>query len=180
MLLIAIVVLVLLLVAAIAITVHLVVSVFNSFTTALPVPTPYSTISDIVDALSLPTTGVYVEPGCGDARVLAAVLRAQPGLRAVGVENNPLSLLKSWLAVRGCARLVSGDLMKMRFHSVDRVFTYLSPRLMSALETRFQDELPKGARLVSLQFPLPHKQPAAEIILTGGRPHAKKLFVYDY
>jgi hypothetical protein len=162
------------------IAIYLVISLVNGVFSALSVPTPNEVLDDIVLALELPEHGFYAEPGCGDGRVIRAVIRGRPQLIARGTDNNPLPLLVAWLRLRGRAKLTMGNIRRMPFAHSDRVFTYLSPRLMRELEPIFQRELEPGARLVSLQFPLPTRPATREIALKRGRPHANRLFIYHY
>src|ERR1035437_8635129 len=106
MLVIAWIALVLLGLVAMVITLHLIVSGINTFTSALPVPTPRGAISQIVDALDLPEHGLFVEPGCGDGRILRAIVDLRPELLTVGIENNPVSLGVARIRLRGRAKLV--------------------------------------------------------------------------
>jgi hypothetical protein len=51
---------------------------------------------------------------------------------------------------------------------------------MAGLEPRFVSELGKGARVVSVQFPLPHRAPDEVVELPASRAHAARLYVYNY
>jgi precorrin-6B methylase 2 len=144
------------------------------------VTAPPRVLAQIVAALKLPEQGVLWDLGCGDGRVLRAARKAMPGLSLAGVDNNPMPLqLARWNLGR-TARLVRGDILGVDLHEAARVFTYLGPELMEALEPRFEQQMPKGARLVSMQFALPHRKPVAEIVLEHAKPYAAKLYVYDY
>jgi hypothetical protein len=165
---------------SVLIAVHLLVSGINTFTSAFSVPTPISVIPEVIQALDLPIRGTYLEPGCGHARVLKSVLMAAPKLDAVGIENDPIALAIARLRLRNKAKLIRGNLLNAKFDGVDRVFLYLSPRLMAALEDRFEKQLPPGARVVSLQFPFINRKPTAEINLDHSLSHARRLYVYDY
>jgi SAM-dependent methyltransferase len=165
---------------AVLIAIHLVVSGVNTFTTALSVPTPRSILPQIIDALDLPEHGEYLEPGCGDARVLGYVLRSRPNMRAIGIENDPIALTIARLRIHGRAQLIQGNLLHVSFERADRVFMYLSPRLMKSLESRLERELPHGSRLVSLQFPLLGRAATEERPLVHGKRHAQRIYIYDY
>lgn len=174
------VVLALLLAVSLAISLHLVIAGFNGRLAAWSVPTPMRSIPEILAALELPERGVLYEPGCGDGRVLAAALRKWPGVRAVGVDNDPVMLGMARLRTRGRADLAVADLLKLDYRRADRVFVYLGPRFMKLLEPKFEAELRPGARVVSLQFALPGREPAREVTLKQGRPHAARMYIYDY
>jgi len=159
------------------VVVHLLVSGRNKVP---PVFTPVGVLDQVVEVLDLPEHGRLVDLGCGDGRVLEAVLARRPGLKATGVENNPVVMGLAKARLKGRAELIRGQIEDRHFQGVQRVFAYLGPELMARLEPRFEQELPKGARVVSQQFPLPGRKPDRVVELVGGKPHAAKLYVYDY
>jgi len=142
--------------------------------------TPGESLDRIVSELDLPEHGKIVDLGCGDGRVLAAVLRYRPELEAVGVENNPVVLGLAKVRLKGRAELRRGDLLKYDLKGCDRVFAYLGPEMMERLEPRMERELRPGARLVSQQFPLPYRKPDQVVELPGAKSYARRLYVYDY
>jgi SAM-dependent methyltransferase len=71
---------------------HLVVANVNSMGSPLSVPTPMAVLPEVLAALEVPAGGVLVEPGCGDGRVLAAVLRRDGSVRVTGIERDPVML----------------------------------------------------------------------------------------
>jgi hypothetical protein len=144
------------------------------------VSTPQANIDEIVAALDLPSRGTFLDLGCGDGRVLAAAIGHRAGLRATGIENNPALVLLAKMRVGNRAHVRFGQIEHAVFGGTDRIYVYLSPKFMTYLEAKFADELPKGARVVSQQFPLPSRQPARVLDLAAGKAHAEKLYVYDY
>jgi SAM-dependent methyltransferase len=144
------------------------------------VMSPRRVIPEVLEALDLPEQGVFYDLGCGDGRILAAVLARRPRLYAVGMENNPVVLAAARLRLVGKARLLGKGIMSVDVSDADRVFAYLGPALMAELEPKLERELRRGARLVSQQFPLPKRRPDAVVELKQGRSHAAKLYIYDY
>jgi len=88
--------------------------------------------------------------------------------------------LRGQLRTRGRVRVEHGEIATASLSSANRVFAYLGPRMMAELEPRFERELPKGARVVSVQFPLPHREPDHTVELPASKRHAGRLFVYNY
>jgi precorrin-6B methylase 2 len=162
---------------ALVYVVHLVAAQRNAVP---PVFTPARAIPEVVASLDLPQRGTLVDVGCGDGRLLEAALEARPELRVVGVENNPVVWLRARLRLGRRAKLVLGQLEDLKLEQADRVFAYLGPGMMKALEPRFEHELRAGARVVSQQFPLPGRKPDRVIELAHGKPYAKRIYVYDY
>jgi len=172
-------ILLLLLMAAfeLALLVFLLSAVRNS---SPAVMTPPEAVSAILEALELPENGLLLEPGCGDGRVLGAALRAQPGLRVLGVDNNPVLVALAWWRLRRPGAVRLGDARKIDYRDADRVFLYLRLQFLEGLETRLEQELKPGARVVSMHYALPKRRPAKQLQISGGRAYAKKLYIYEY
>lgn len=144
------------------------------------VPTPRPAMEAVIAALDLPRSGIFYDLGCGDGRVLAAAREQSPELRLAGVDTNPVPLkFARWRLGRRVLLLQAGA-KDVKLGGVVRVFTFLGPTVMAELEGKFERELPRGARLVSMQFPLPNRRPVQEIELAAGRDFANKLYVYEY
>jgi hypothetical protein len=142
--------------------------------------TPRLAVDEVLDALDLPERGLFVDLGCGDGRLLSAALKRRPGLRVLGVENNPVIWLLAWLRVGRRGTVAYGQLERLDLTRADRVFCYLSDQTMAELSPLFDKELKHRARLVSQQFPLPDRGAKREIELRGGKEYARRLYVYDY
>jgi SAM-dependent methyltransferase len=141
---------------------------------------PVGVLGEIVSALELPKQGTMVDLGCGDGRVLEAVQRAAPGMKLVGVDNNPLPLVLARMKLGATAKLKRRDILQTDLTGVTRVFCYLGPELMAQLEKKFERELTAEARVVSMQFPIPNRKPVKEVELAHGKAHAARLYVYKY
>jgi len=101
--------------------------------------------------------------GSGHGRVLVMAAR-EFGLRAVGIEIGPvqcvISRLNSLLnGVGSRVRIIVGDLYRTDLSRADIVFAYLTSRYASRLQEKFERELKKGARIVTIAFDLPDWQP---------------------
>ena len=141
---------------------------------------PNAAIGMVVSQLGVGDDDVVYDLGCGDGRVIAAVQNFNPNARYTGVENNPLIWMMAVVRLRVRARIVRGEIADAKLREATRVFVYLGPKLMAQLEPRFERELPKGARVVSVQFPLPSRTPDAEMELVGSTSYAARLYVYNY
>lgn len=122
--------------------------------------------------------GKTVDLGSGDGRIVLAAHLS--GLRpAVGYELNPwlvgLARLHAWRA--GCARSVCyrrEDIWKVNLRDCHNVSVFLAPSVLQLLESKLQEELPQGARVVSGRFPLPTWQPV-EVVGEG----LDRVWAYD-
>jgi len=141
---------------------------------------PKAAMGEVARQLGVGDDDVVYDLGCGDGRVIAALQRVNSNARYTGVENNPLIWMMAAGRTGGRARIVRGEIAAAELDEATRVFVYLGPKLMAELEPRFERELPKGARVVSVQFPLPSRTPDAEMELVGSASYAARLYVYNY
>jgi SAM-dependent methyltransferase len=107
---------------------------------------------------------VVVDLGAGDGRVLRIAAR-EFGARAVGYEIEPLHCAVAWLAalLSGVVTQVSirnEDLYQADLTEADVVFLYLNPRFVENLRQPLRQQLPPGARVVSLDFPVEGWEPS--------------------
>lgn len=153
--------------------------------TAVPfVPTPHAVVAAVVK-LSPRDTGVFYDLGSGEGRVVSAVAYAYPNMRAIGVEKAPfpilLTIFRRTMQKKqpANAEFLFRDIKAVSVTNASYVFMYLFPNVVGALERKLENELPKGARVVSCDFPL--KKRAAQSTLevqNGKRVHT--LYVYDF
>ncbi len=146
---------------------------------------PYVVLPDgamkaVVDRLGVRDGDFVYDLGCGDGRVIAALQSDNSNAQYIGVENNWVVWGLAMRRLRGRAKLVRGEISKANLQEATRVFAYLGPKMMAELELRFEMELPSGARLASVQFPLPNRKPDEEVELTGSASHAARLYIYNY
>jgi hypothetical protein len=107
---------------------------------------------------------VVVDLGAGDGRVLRIAAR-EFRARAVGYEIEPLHCAVSWLAslLSGTLEHVSirnGNLYGADLSQADVVFLYLNPSFVENLREPLRQQLPPGARVVSLDFPIEGWEPS--------------------
>ena len=149
------------------------------------IPLPPQGVDAVVEALALhsDTPALLIDLGCGDGRVLAAVLRSHPQVHGVGIEINPLvAFLARWRLrkLAGRVHIIRGDLLQADLQQATRVFTYLNHPTMAALEAKFGRELPKGSRLVSCDFPLPKRKPTKTLKIGESWQLGQTLYIYEY
>lgn len=170
-----------------ALTIVLVVLVIYAVYQASPkrigyIPLPTRAVSSVIAALGISDgAAVFYDLGCGDGRVLAPALHEHPKLRAVGVEINPLvALLARWRLHNLPAQIIRGDIMRTDLRSATHVFTYLNHPTMADLEPKFAQELSKGSRLVSCDFPLPTRKPTKTLKIGESWQLGQTLYIYEY
>jgi trans-aconitate methyltransferase len=133
----------------------------------------------VMHELELRRDDVVYDLGCGDGRVLRALARNQPGAHYIGVENDWAVWALAKVRTRG-AQVLRREIAATPLTSATRVFAYLGAQMMAELEPRFERELPAGARVVSVQFPLPTRKPDNIVELEDSLNHASRLYVYTY
>lgn len=116
------------------------------------------------------TNGVrsFVDLGCGDGHIIAALADQYPETHFTGFETAPLLYL---LARWRCRQLNNCSIRFTDFWSVswrehDMVFAFLSPQPMLRLWRKCQRELPREGGLYSLAFEVPGVE-ASEVIEAG-------------
>jgi hypothetical protein len=107
---------------------------------------------------------VVLDLGAGDGRVLRIAAR-EFGARAVGYEIEPLHCAVGWVAAlfSGVIHRVSirnRDLYQADLSEADVVFLYLNPTFVENLREPLRQQLPPGARVVSLDFPIEGWEPS--------------------
>lgn len=116
--------------------------------------------------------------GCGDGRLICAV--ADAGANSHGLE---LSLLPFSLA---CIRVFfskSKSRVKVSYQNIwntnisdaDIIYVWLTPKVMPRLKIKFENELKKGAKIITYVWPIIDWQPLYTDISEG----SPKLYLYQ-
>ncbi|MCE4628282.1 MAG: methyltransferase domain-containing protein [Desulfurococcales archaeon] len=128
------------------------------------VPVREEIIPFILDALELGPDDVFYDLGCGDGRVAVAAARDYGVRKSVCVEINE-SLAMAALeraALEGVAEKVvvlNADFMSVSIDDATAVYLYLLSSVNEALRPKLELELRPGARVASLDFPVPGWEP---------------------
>src|SRR3989339_1208311 len=135
-------------------------------------------IDKIVADLELPGKAVVYELGCGKAPLLRALSRKYPQADLIGIENEPIPYLIASIQVnlaKTNIRIKRKNLFNISLADADAVYCYLNPKMMAALQKKFQDECRGGTIIISYQFPMPDLKPEKTLEIKG-----KKEVVYFY
>ncbi len=147
------------------------------------VPTKKGDASRLIALLGLKPGQRFVELGCGDGRVSAAVARAT-GADVTGVELSLLQFFAAW--VRGAAnggsvagaggnlRFRLGDAFSADLSQADAVYLFLMPETYAKLRPKFERELKPGAKVVTYVWPMPEWE-AERVDEKEGKP---TLYLY--
>ncbi len=151
----------------------LLISLLSFFSTTLPfftgahwVPTPVSTVRQMLRLANVQPGETVYDLGSGDGRVLIIAAR-EFGARAVGVEIDPLKYLwtRAMIALLGLGDRVTvhrANFFDVDLGEADVVTLYLLPKANARLLPKFERELKPGARVVAHAFALPAWPVAAE------------------
>jgi len=123
---------------------------------ALFVRTSSVRVDAALNAVPMKPGDRFVDLGCGDGRVLLSA-RRRYGVDALGFEVNPLAYLIAKLRSAGLSgiKIKWGSFWTRRLDGVDFIFCYLFPDVMERVAFKLESELPRKARVISCNFPLP-------------------------
>ena len=143
------------------------------------VPTPKLIVRAMLQLASLRRGETLFDLGAGDGRVIIEASRAFSA-HAIGVELDPgcIARIRERLATTAAnAELIEADLFTVDLTTADVVSIYLSPSANEKLAPKLDAELRPGARVVSLDYPLPGWVPKRELeVSTSGIK--RKLYLY--
>lgn len=131
----------------------------------------------------LTSQSVFIDPGCGNGKVLTYLAQKHPDTQFVGIEINLLPYLIARFSSRKLANvsIVRGDIFAYDYRNATHVFTYLFPELIDPLYNRIIDQARKPIVLITCDF-TPSKLHAVETIElkthTMDAGLAKKLYLY--
>lgn len=167
----------------------LVIWMVSGYRSKVPfVPVPNSILKDIYKALDVKEGSVVYDLGCGEGRVLFYISRLIPNAKYIGIENStfPLILarLRAWWhqkTTKTEIQIINQDFFQHNLSDATHVFTYLYPNVMDDLLPKFDKELKKGTKLVSVTFKFTTKQPVREIDLGRSKYKlARKIYIYEF
>lgn len=145
-------------------------------------------MEDVYRALLIKDDSVVYDLGCGDGRILFYLSNHNNKAKYIGIENNILAVILAKLGsilnqkkINNKVSIINGNFFKYDLSEASHIFVYLYPNMMDDLLPKFDRELNKGTRLVSLSFQFTNKRPSAEIDLNRSKYKlGRKLYVYDF
>ena len=146
------------------------------------VPSPEALVDRMLDIARVGPGDTVYDVGAGDGRIVVAAAQ-RFGARAVGVELDDARFALSSARIRDLgleprARMVHGDLLGTDFRPASVVTLYQLPAVNEMLRPALERQLRPGARVVTLDFPVPGWE-AAQVEtgrLTDGSQHAIYLY----
>lgn len=143
------------------------------------VTTPDWVINWLCTHTNLKPGQTFVELGCGDARVLAALAGRFPQTIFIGYELAwwPYLLARWRTRMMRNVRIERKNFMTVSLQSAHVLFCYLITSVMPTLAAKLQRELPADAVVYSHAFRLPDWEPIKSISAPTG-PERVSLWVY--
>jgi len=129
-----------------------------------------------------PTKGdKVVELGCGNARVIRAIKKKYPQIKAKGYEVAWWPYLKAKQKIK--KEKLDIDLIRKNFYNTDLseadiIFCFLINSVMPRLEKKLQKELKSGAIVISYIFSFPN-WPTKKVIENPKRSGSSKINIYQ-
>ena len=146
-----------------------------------PVPTSRKVRKAVLESLPQTPAGTVVyELGAGWGSLLFPLSRSLPHCTLIGIENSPLPFLWCWLRCKlgrhHNVKIVYANIYRADLRAAAGVVCYLYPGAMKKLETKFQEELPRGCWVLSHTFALPTTAPLTT--LEASDLYRSKVYVY--
>ena len=142
------------------------------------VPTPKKTMLRMFEIAKLKKGQKVYDLGCGDGRFVRFASR-KADARAVGIELNPALYLYSKIKslFHPNETILYQDLFKADLRDADVVICYLLPKTMHKIENKLQQELKKGAKVISHGFKFKNWEPLQTLL--PGKKEYGKIYVFE-
>ncbi len=147
------------------------------------VPLPRKFIKEILDFAEIKDARNFCDLGCGDGRVLIQAVKNFGVKNAVGYEISPWPYLKArflinQLGFKDKIRILREDFFEADLNKADMVFIYLYPKIVQNLTPKFGNELRRGAKIVSVSFPIKSPEEFNLKLIKSGKIDRFGIYLY--
>ncbi len=124
------------------------------------IPAPLSVVHAALRAAWVTPCDIVYDLGSGDGRVVVIAARDYCVRKAVGVEIDPVlvEVARAYARIYGVAdrvEIIEGDFMEISLEDATLVYIYLYKSINEVLRPKLEAELQPGARVVTVDFPVP-------------------------
>ncbi|HID09099.1 TPA: class I SAM-dependent methyltransferase [Candidatus Micrarchaeota archaeon] len=146
------------------------------------VATPREIVAEALSFMGLSERDRFVDLGCGDGRVVIYASKYL-GARSLCVElDEDLCVLAELNIARngvsGLAEVQCVDLFEVPLYEFTAVYIYMFKSVNELIAPKLEAELPLGARILTLDFPVPGWIPARVKRLVDGAGIVRALYSY--
>ncbi len=123
------------------------------------VPTKMDEIRKILKLAGIKNKKKFYELGSGDGRVV--LMAAKLGADSIGIEQSLIRVFYSRFKGRSLkkARFIHGNIFSQNYMDADIIYIYLLPKGVKKLEEKLQEELKKGAIIITQTYHFPTWKP---------------------
>lgn len=152
------------------------------------IPVSIDALPEIYKALDLKDDSIVYDLGSGDGRVLQYISKQNSQIRVFGIENNIFALIISKINFiflnkkqKKNIKIIRNNFFKEDLSFATHLVSYIYPNVMDDLLPKFDKELKRGVRLVSVNYHFTNKKPILEIELKRSKYRlSRKLYVYEF
>ncbi len=145
----------LLLLILIIVALSIVLTAYAGWIGAPFVPTPKHTIENILKEAGLSEGEIFYDFGSGTGRILI-VADKEFGAKSIGYELSPffylISRMNIFLSGSKNSKVFFKNFYNQNFNDANIIFVFLTPYAVNKLKSKFENELKKGARVISYAF----------------------------
>ena len=137
------------------------------------VPTPDNTVLQMIELAQVSRNDVVYEPGCGDARITIAAVKAG-ARRGVGIDLDPARVAESSANVKAAGlenqiQIRLGDALDIKdLSDATVVFLYMGDEFDKLIRPILWKQLKVGTRIVSHRFTMGDWAPDKSVVINGG------------
>jgi len=176
------IILIILLIIAVIISLFTIVIFLILVFTRVPfVKTPKKVMEKIFEEVKFKPTDVVYDLGCGDGQFLIETEKRY-GCKTIGYELSPIAY---WLAIinikvnKAKTRVFYKNFYHQDLSNADTVFCFLIDSVMPKVGKQLEQQLKKGAQIISFAFPIKEWRPTKVIDSDSKNPKASKIYFYQ-
>lgn len=145
-------------------------------------PTPKEVVQQKLELLELKDGETLVDLGCGDARSLIMAC-AMANVNCIGYEILPEAIAKAHENIKKAGlqdriQIIEDSMFNADISKVDAIILYLSRNPLGQLSLKLEQELPKGARIITHDFDIPAWKAEKEMTMRNALAALVPLYLY--